>query len=142
MNRKLYRPRILICEDEMMVAAHVAAIVEECGCEPVGPFATGREALSAIRRQAVDAAILDIDLSDGASTPLARALRQASVRMIVLSGLRTPSPPPEFAGVAWLDKPVDEARLQAFCNSTRALAAINYSVKHKPVAEPVAPFAI
>lgn len=124
MSQKSVRPRILICEDEMLIAVHVAAIVSECGCEPIGPFSSGRDALSALRRQGVDAAILDIELADGASTPLARVLREASVPMIVLSGLQTSSPPPEFAGVAWLDKPVDESLLQAFCSATRALATL------------------
>lgn len=105
----------MICEDEPMIAMHIAAIVNDCGCEAVGPFASSREAQASLRKQLVDAAILDIELTDGASTPLARMLRDAGVRMIVLSGLHTSSPPPEFSGVEWLSKPADEERLRAFC---------------------------
>lgn len=126
----------------MLVALHVAAIVNECGCEPVGPFALWRDALAVIRRQAVDAAILDIELADGASTPLARELREAGVPMIVLSGLRTSSPPPEFAGVTWLDKPVDESRLRAFCSATAAIAALEKSQSKAKATEPATPFAL
>lgn len=115
------RPRIMICEDEPVLAMHLAAEVEACGCEALGPFASVSDALAALRIQRVDAAILDVELADGASTPLARALREAGVRMIVLSGLHTHSPPPEFAGVEWLVKPADDRRLHAFC--TEAIAA-------------------
>lgn len=116
------RPRIMICEDEPLIALHLATQVEARGCEAVGPFASAREALGALRMQRVDAAILDIELADGAATPLARALRDGGVRMIVLSGLHTTSPPPEFAGVEWLLKPADDRRVHAFCDE--ALAAV------------------
>ncbi len=126
----------------MMIAVHIAAIVSDSGCEPVGPFATGREAMAALRRGGIDAAILDIELADGASTPLARALREAGVAMIVLSGLRTSSPPPEFAGVTWLEKPVDQTRLQAFCIATLALATLSRRTINAIDAEPAAPSAL
>lgn len=112
----------MICEDETLIAMHIAAIVDDCGCEVVGPFESSREAHVAFRKQSVDAAILDIELTDGASTPLARSLRDAGVRMIVLSGLHTSSPPPEFSGVEWLGKPVNEDRVRAFCAATLALS--------------------
>lgn len=113
----------MICEDEPVIAMHIAAEVESCDCEVVGPFAHARDAMSVLRMQHIDAAILDIELADGASTPLARALREAGVRVIVLSGLHTASPPPEFAGLEWLVKPADERRLRAFCEgvTTRGL---------------------
>lgn len=126
----------MICEDEPMIAMDIAAIVTECGCEAVGPFASGREALSALRKQRIDAAILDIDLADGASTPLARTLREQGVAMIVLSGLALSSPPPEFAGVEWLTKPVDEKRLQAFC------CRAHFPVERRTLREPALPPAI
>ena len=142
MLRKLVRPRILICEDEMMIAIHIASIVNESGCEAVGPFATGREAMAALRKSDIDAAILDIELTDGASTPIARALRAARVPMIVLSGLRTSSPPPEFAGVTWLDKPVDQSKVHAFCTGALARATLNISAVTSWDAEPVTPSAL
>lgn len=120
MAKEFERPRIMICEDEPMIAINLAAEIAALGCDPVGPFASSREGLMALRDERIDAAILDVELSDGASTPLARALREADVRMIVLSGLQTTSPPPEFAGVEWLVKPADERRLRAFCHEAIA----------------------
>jgi len=139
MTQHLFRPRIMICEDEPVIAMDIAAVVESCGCEAVGPFASAREAIASLKRQPVQAAILDIDLSDGASTPLARALRVAGVRMIVLSGLDVNSPPPEFAGVEWLTKPADERRLRDFCAAaivTSALGASGYARPPEPAMPP------
>jgi DNA-binding response OmpR family regulator len=110
----------MICEDEPMIAMEIAAIVHECGCEAAGPYTSSRAARAALRKQRVDAAILDIELTDGASTLVARMLRESGARMIVISGLRANTPPPEFAGVEWLSKPLDEARLRAFCLGTLA----------------------
>ena len=135
MKHESNRPRIMICEDEPVVAMHLAAEVEACGCEALGPFAWGRDALAALRMQRVDAAILDVELADGASTPLARALREAGVRMIVLSGLQTNSPPPEFAGVEWLVKPADDRRIHAFCAEVLAAGRI----PDEPCCEPGLP---
>jgi hypothetical protein len=75
MSKYNQRPRIMVCEDEPLIALNLIAIIEECGCEPIGPFATGKEALARLRKQRIDAAFLDVDLADGASTPLARVLR-------------------------------------------------------------------
>jgi DNA-binding response OmpR family regulator len=128
------RPRILICEDEPLIAMHLAALIEDYGCQVIGPYTSIRDARAGLRKQAVDAAVLDIELADGASTPLAAALREAGVRIIVLSGLQIVSPPPEFAGVDWLNKPVDETRLRAFCKGVHRSAS--QSPPMTSVAEP------
>ncbi len=134
MSQRKIRPRILICEDEILIAIQIATLVEECGCEAVGPFAWGRDALSYLKHQTIDAAILDIELLDGASTPLARVLREAGGPMIVLSGLRANSPPPEFAGVEWLTKPADENRLRAFLKAVAVnLKATNMPLPPEPI---------
>ncbi len=116
------RPRIMICEDEALIAMHIVALVKECGCEAVGPFATGHHALSFLKRQTVDGAILDVELLDGASTPIARVLRASGAPLIVVSGLHAKSPPPEFAGVDWLSKPADDTQLRAFLKATATVA--------------------
>ena len=128
MRQRKICPHILICEDEILIAIQIATLVEECGCEAIGPFVWGRDALSYLKHQTIDAAILDIELLDGASTPLARALREAGRPMIVLSGLRANSPPPEFAGVEWLTKPADENRLRAFLKAV----AVNFKTANTP----------
>ena len=114
MTNRIARPRIMVCEDEALVAMGMVALVEECEREAIGPFARSRDALLFLKRHQVDGAILDVELRGGASTPLARLRREAETPIIVVSGFQAKSPPPGFAGVDWLSKPVDEMQLRAF----------------------------
>lgn len=98
-------PRIMVCEDETLIADDLCAKLEDMGYAVVGPFATQREAMRALRDDTPDAVILDVELRDGACTRLAGHLQEMGVHMVVLSGLAPSAPPPEFAQAAWLLKP-------------------------------------
>jgi DNA-binding response OmpR family regulator len=80
--------------------------------------------MKALLKEAPEAAILDIELTDGASTGLARALRLADVPFVVVSGITTSAPPPEFAGVEWIEKPADNRRLRPLLDAARARALL------------------
>ncbi|HEV2365774.1 MAG TPA: hypothetical protein VGS12_16410 [Caulobacteraceae bacterium] len=87
--------RILIAEDEALVAMDLALEVEEARAIAVGPAASCAEALALIARERIDGAILDIQLADGDVTPAAEALLELGA--VVL--LHTASPTPqELAG--------------------------------------------
>lgn len=122
MSKHMMRLRVMICEDEPVIVIAMSGAMEAFDCEPAGPFAFSRDARQALKENHIDAAILDVELADGASTQLARKPREAGVRMIVLSSLQTASPPPEFAGVDRLLKPADEPRLRDFCAAVIATA--------------------
>ncbi|HEY8579536.1 MAG TPA: hypothetical protein VIL72_06585, partial [Beijerinckiaceae bacterium] len=62
------------------------------------------------------------ELADGACTRLAAHLQHDGVDFAVLSGLATQSPPPEFAGVPWLLKPVSRHALRLALGAARAPA--------------------
>ena len=100
------RPRVLICEDDPILACDLELQLEDLGFEPIGPFATQADAIRALRSAVPEAAVIDVELADGACTRLAGILRDKGVLTIVVSGLRVSSPPPEFAGATWLLKPL------------------------------------
>ena len=54
--------RVLVVEDESLLAETLCDLVQNAGCEPVGPAATVAAALSLIDKAAIDVAILDIRL--------------------------------------------------------------------------------
>ena len=54
--------RILLVEDEFLVAAEMCEEVRDLGLEVVGPCASIEEALAAIRSTDIDAALVDINL--------------------------------------------------------------------------------
>jgi len=78
--------RVLIVEDEYMVAEHIGMMLEELGCDVAGPVATIEEALAAVNGGVLDGALLDANLNGESSAPIAAALDAASVPFIVATG--------------------------------------------------------
>ncbi len=66
--------RVLVVEDAALVTQTVTEILTEAEGEPVGPAATVRHARQLIKDSpALDAALLDVNLSDGPVTPVLKA---------------------------------------------------------------------
>ncbi len=81
--------RILVAEDEMVVAFDLCDTVEEAGFEVEGPHAGISSAMLAFQKAKPDLAILDISLDDGNVFPLARKLAAEDVPIIFHSGRHT-----------------------------------------------------
>jgi CheY-like chemotaxis protein len=70
-------PRILLVEDEPIVAMSFAAILQEEGYEVVGPVGSIDQALEIIGRERhSDGALLDLNLRGQAAEPIADALER------------------------------------------------------------------
>ena len=63
-----------------MLALQLKALLESLGHSVVGPAASLKQALKMVREQEIDAALLDIRLTDGDSIPAAEVLRIAIFR--------------------------------------------------------------
>lgn len=70
----LRRNRVLIAEDEPLIAYDLAHAVEDADGEVVGPVATAEEGVALIGREEIHAAILDVHLKDRDVTPIAHVL--------------------------------------------------------------------
>ena len=80
--------RVLICEDEPLVALDLEQMVYDAGHEPVGPVRTFADALEVAETARPAVAIVDLNLADGATgANLARILSERGIRIIVLSGM-------------------------------------------------------
>ena len=79
-------PRVLIMEDEFLVALDLSDMTQDLGFVVEGPFATLAEGLRVIRLHRPDVAILDVHLADGDVYPLADLLTQMNVPIIFHSG--------------------------------------------------------
>ena len=77
--------RVLVVEDESLLAETLCDLVQNAGCEPVGPAATVAAALSLIDKAAIDVAILDIRLVWEMSFPVAYALRRRGIPLLFLT---------------------------------------------------------
>ncbi|MGJ3265164.1 MAG: response regulator [Salinarimonas sp.] len=104
--------RILICEDNPLIALDLQAIVESDGHEVVGvcdSAAAARQLLSS----AVDFALLDVDLTDGKSFGVAQALEARGVPFAFVSAARPGDLPEDLRGARFVGKPYREDAILA-----------------------------
>jgi CheY-like chemotaxis protein len=99
--------RILVVEDDALVAADIADLLGSANYEVVGPVGVVVDALHLVKTEGCDAAILDINLGKDTSEPIASALRDRAIPFIVVSGYAAHQQPAVFEGVPRLTKPVD-----------------------------------
>lgn len=78
--------RVLLVEDEVLVAMLVEAALEDEHCVVVGPYGEVREALEAARGGDLDLAVLDINLAGELVFPVAEELEVRGVPFLLLSG--------------------------------------------------------
>lgn len=78
--------RILVVEDEYLVAEYVETLLEDLGCQVLGPVPTVEEGLTIVRTELLDGALLDANLNGDSSAPLAAELRAKSIPFIVVTG--------------------------------------------------------
>ena len=103
---------VLIVENEPFIALDLATAVEEARGKVIGPAGSVREALMLIEQHLVQAAILDVNLSDRDVTPIAELLIGGGVPVIFYSGLDLPVALRERYPSAWFcKKPTPAARL-------------------------------
>jgi CheY-like chemotaxis protein len=78
--------RVLLVEDEMMVALLLEEMLAELGHTVVGPVARLERALELTPREALDFAILDVNINGSEVYPVAEALAARSVPFAFVTG--------------------------------------------------------
>ena len=81
---------VLVAEDQTFIALDLSLAVEDAGGLVVGPVASSREGLALIAAGSVGAAIVDMNLVDGESTPLVEALVGLGVPFIIHTAVDLP----------------------------------------------------
>ena len=84
-------PRVLVVEDEFIIALDLSETVQDLGYELEGPFEGKEAAIEAIEEGMPDLAILDVFTADGEVYPLADKLVEAGVPIVFHSGHVTPA---------------------------------------------------
>jgi PAS domain S-box-containing protein len=106
------QPRVLLVEDEALVAMMIQDTLAEFGFQVVGPVSTASGALAAARESHFDAAVLDINLGDGLVYTVAEILEKRGVPFVFVTGYDADSVDPRFSGVPVLQKPIERDMLQ------------------------------
>ena len=108
--------RVLIAEDESLIALQLETILAELSCDVVGPASRVAEVHRAIDQERLDGALLDVNLrGESVLTALPR-LKELGVPFIITSGYDTKSLfPEELRDVPRVAKPFDEDELRRLC---------------------------
>jgi DNA-binding NtrC family response regulator len=104
--------RILIVEDEFLLAIDLGQILEEWGVGIVGPVPNIDQALELIAEERPHAVTLDMNLGGVSSLPLATELVIRSIPFVVISGYSDSSArSPALCDVPFVRKPYSESAL-------------------------------
>ena len=105
--------RVLVVEDEALVSEVIMELLNEAEGVTVGPASTVREARQLLKQALpLDAALLDMNLSDGPVTPVLEALSARGIPTVVYSGGAVPEDVRlRHPNLVALTKPVLPARL-------------------------------
>jgi len=117
--------RVLIVEDESLVAMLLETILEDMGCVPVGPAATVDEGLALVADPApIDAALLDVNVAGRQVFPIAEALKARGVPFVFSTGYGEGGLPDEWRGQPTLQKPFTEAAVRDALMTAMGLADV------------------
>ena len=106
------RKRILVLEDESLIAMIMAQTLRELNFDVVGPFGRVSDAIAALDLQMIDAGILDINLAGEMVYPVARILQARKVPFVFMTGYSSEAVELSFPSVRVLQKPVERELLQ------------------------------
>ncbi len=108
------RKRVLLVEDESMIAMMMEQTLRELELEVVGPFSTVKDAVAAIERAPVDAGILDINLGGEMAYPIAQILQSRKIPFVFMTGYGADTMERPFPEVRIFQKPLERETLREF----------------------------
>lgn len=115
--------RILVVEDESLVAMLLETMLEDMGCTIIGPAGTIEEALELIAAtSALDAALLDVNVAGRVIFPIATALVERDIPFIFSTGFGAGNLPDEWRGRPAIQKPFTEASVREALQSTLGIS--------------------
>jgi two-component SAPR family response regulator len=84
-QKELRGRRVLVVEDEVLVALDYCQNLQEAGAEVVGPFHTVDDALNCMGKGRIDVAVLDCALADRNSDDLQNMLESREIPFVVVT---------------------------------------------------------
>ena len=120
----LHIKRVMIVEDESLVALELSDGLTELGFTVIGPFTNLADATHAVESGQVDAAILDVNLGGVPIYPLATLLTEQNKPFVFVTGYDAESIDVRFKNTPVLQKPIEPNLLRRFfASSERDIAA-------------------
>lgn len=111
--KRLKGKRILVVEDQPLLAMEIAGQLEDAGVCVIGPVGNVAAASNLIEQYRLDGALLDANLAGKPVGEIAAALAHNNIPFVFVSGYNRASLPKAFDAVELLSKPFDANRLLA-----------------------------
>ncbi len=106
--------RILVVEDEPLIAVDIIDQLSELGADCIGPALTLKEALSLVESEVFDCAVLDIRVGSDSVFPVARRLAERKIGFVFHTGNCDKSVlKKDWPGCRVIEKPASSASLIA-----------------------------
>ncbi len=99
--------RVLVLENEPLIASLLVDWLDELGCETIGPIAALSDALARIAADSLHGAIVDISLDGGDAYPCGDVLLARGVPFAFTTGHDKGAVEDRFPGATVLSKPFD-----------------------------------
>ena len=106
-GRPWHGGRVLVCDDNLLIADVVAEFLRECGLRPIGPVGRLESAVQMARERALDGAILDINLNGRPCFPICAILSARRIPFMFLTGYPHAAIPIEYRSTPLITKPFE-----------------------------------
>ena len=106
MTHQLAGKRVLIVEDEPLIAENLAFELAQNGAEVIGPVASVEAALDVLGNTNLDGVTLDIKLMGEMAHPVADVLADRDIPFVFLTGYDAGAVPARHANVHRVEKPM------------------------------------
>ena len=103
--------RVLLVEDELLVAMLIEDLLLDQGCIVVGPLSRVPDALVTARHEALDLAVLDVNVAGEKAYPVADVLDARRIPFLFVSGYGQSAIPANRPGWSACPKPFQSAKL-------------------------------
>jgi CheY-like chemotaxis protein len=101
--------RLLLVEDEILIAMEMEDLIRGLGAEVAGPFSRVRDALNAVIRGPLNGAVLDIHLDGDTTFPVVDVLLARAIPVLFVTGDADDSLPSKYQALPRLNKPLEHA---------------------------------
>lgn len=114
--------RLLVLEDEVLIAWDIEAEMTARGWTVAGTASTIEQAIALARSEPLDAALLDVNLGKETSFEAGRELHRRGVAVVFLTGYARDVLPEDLSEIAVQSKPISFDRLEAALDAALAKA--------------------
>jgi DNA-binding NtrC family response regulator len=118
--------RILVAEDEGLIALDLEATLQGFGCEVIGPLSELDEIVTTLRSRPLDGALLDVNLRGRQVFEILPEFISRGIPVVLTSGYDDATLFPQaFRALPRISKPFDHVMLRRVCASTMGAAAVS-----------------